>query len=88
MSDNYWADVSYNLWRSGRNPDIDRDAVSDYKADGYSAEETARAIIRDEQRREERRREAALYEEAYWEHQYEQEQEPEPEPPAPEQPEE
>jgi hypothetical protein len=84
----YYGDVTYEVWRSGRNPDdVDRDRVRDYEYDGYSAQEAATAIIRHKEQLALRRREAAELEESYWAHQQEQEYpeldypiEPEPEP--------
>lgn len=67
----YYSDVSYNLWRSGCNADIDHDAVSNYKADGYSAEEAANAIMRREDQARVRRQEAIWEEES----RYQQEEE-------------
>ena len=62
MSNNYYADVSYNLWHSGHSADLDRDMVSDYKSNGYSAEEAANAIIRREEQAAARHREALMME--------------------------
>lgn len=42
MSDSYFGDVVYDVWRMGGNPDaIDRDDVEDDRADGYYADEAA-----------------------------------------------
>lgn len=49
----YRADVFYDVWRSGGNPDrIDYDRVSDRFYDGYQAEECARAELRAQRPRE------------------------------------
>lgn len=78
MSD-YYGDVGYELWRSGRSPDdVDRDRVREYQSDGYSAEEAAHAIIRHDERARQRRMEAQQEEEAMYAQQY-------PEQPCPEQ---
>lgn len=43
----YDGDVTYDVWRSGGNPDyIDRDRVRDHFYNGYSAEEAANAELR------------------------------------------
>lgn len=43
----YDADVFYDVWRSGGDPDrIDPDQVRDHFYDGFSAEDSARAELR------------------------------------------
>lgn len=53
----YDADVFYEVWRSGRNPDrINDDRVSDHYYDGDSSEQAASHEIRLQREAEQRRR--------------------------------
>jgi hypothetical protein len=60
----YRADVTYEVWRSGRNPDrIDYDRVSEHIYHGDSSREAADHEIRLQRQAEERKREERALEE-------------------------
>jgi hypothetical protein len=60
----YRADVTYEVWRSGRNPDrVDYDRVSEHMWQGDSASQAASHEIRFQRQAEERKREERALEE-------------------------
>jgi hypothetical protein len=58
MADDYYAEVAYQVWSRGGNPDlVDRDRVEERQQEGYTEDETSLAEFRRQQRGREEQRE-------------------------------